>query len=127
MLIDTSLDPVRYLKIASMKADQPTGYEEGYKNSMLLQISGGNVYTSIIGMQYVSLRLHRGNVIASKYTIFSSPEVGYVKESGLIEIWMKVVQYNHIVLVSMLNVNSFVTIQANILQNSAPDGYTVIN
>ena len=78
-------------------------------------------------MHYVSLRLHRGNVIASKYTIFSSPEVGYVKESGLIEIWMKVVQYNHIVLVSMLNVNSFVTIQANILQNSAPDGYTVIN
>ena len=87
---------VEYVRIASKDLQEPS-LQEGLANTLTLIISGGNAYTGIRQVSFVSITSHRGVIYAKKNSILSSVEIGYSVNGNRLDVWVHTAEYRHII------------------------------
>ena len=87
---------VEYVRIASKDLQEPS-LQEGLANTLTLIISGGNAYTGIRQVSFVSITSHRGVIYAKKNSILSSVEIGYSVNGNRLDVWGHTAEYRHII------------------------------
>ena len=99
---------------------------EGIEFSLSLFISGGNLYTIPAAITLISINVHRGSVKSAKANLIGNLEVDYVYASGILNVWIKRVQYSHYTNVCVLSERGNEVLSSNEAVESIPDGYIVI-
>lgn len=114
---------VEYVKLASFNL-QEASIQEGVSNAISLLVIGGNAYTSIRQLSFVSITSHRGVVYAKKNSILGSVEIGYSVNDNTLDIWVHTAEYRHYVNTVLLGTSS-ATMEYSI-QIEMPNNYKVI-
>lgn len=114
---------VEYVKLASFNL-QKASIQEGVSNAISLLVIGGNAYTSIRQLSFVSITSHRGIVYAKKNSILGSVEIGYSVNDNTLDVWVHTADYRHYVNTVLLG-TSRATMEYSI-QIEMPNNYKVI-
>lgn len=114
---------VEYVKLASIKL-QEASIQEGVSNAISLLVTGGNAYTSIRQLSFVSIVSHRGSVSAKKNSILGSVEIGYSVNDNTLDVWVHTAEYRHYVNTVLLGTSN-ATMEYSI-QIEMPNNYKII-
>lgn len=118
----TSLN-ARYIKIASLELTNED-YQEGISNTVTLLVIGGNNYTTIGQVSFVSITSHRSIISAQKNTLLDSVEIGYSVNGLTLDVWVHCVEYNHYINSVLLGTTRAVL--CSDAQEEMPANYQVI-
>ena len=83
-----------YVRIATLEM-QEASIQEGVSNTVTLLVIGGNEYTTIRQVSFVSITSHRGVIAAKKNTLLGSVEIGYSVNGQTLDVWVRGVEYKH--------------------------------
>ena len=83
-----------YVRIATLET-QEASIQEGVSNTVTLLVIGGNEYTTIRQVSFVSITSHRGVIAAKKNTLLGSVEIGYSVNGQTLDVWVRGVEYKH--------------------------------
>lgn len=112
-----------YVRIASIEL-QDASDQEGVSNTITLLIIGGNSYTTVRNVSFVSITSHRGIIGAGKNTLLGSSEIGYSLNGQTLDVWIKTPDFRHQVSSVLLGTTRAVLTSG--IQVEMPNNYQVI-
>lgn len=114
---------MRYVKIATLGLTD-VSEQEGISNTVTLLVVGGNAYSTVRQVSFVSITSHRGVIYAKKNSILSSVEIGYSVNDQILDVWVHATNYNHYIN-SVLLGTTYASLKSDI-QVEMPNNYQVI-
>ena len=114
---------MRYVKIATLGLTD-VSEQEGISNTVTLLVVGGNAYSTVRQVSFVSITSHRGVVYANKNTILGSVEIGYSVNGQTLDVWVHATNYNHYIN-SVLLGTTHASLKSDI-QVEMPNNYQII-
>ena len=112
-----------YVRIATLEM-QEASIQEGVSNTVTLLVIGGNEYTTIRQVSFVSITSHRGVIAAKKNTLLGSAEIGYSVNGQTLDVWVRGVEYKHYINSVLLGTTRAVL--SSYTQSEMPANYQVI-
>ena len=114
---------MRYVKIATLGLTDESE-QEGISNTVTLLVVGGNAYSTVRQVSFVSITSHRGVVYANKNTLLGSVEIGYSANGQTLDVWVHATNYNHYIN-SVLLGTTYAVLKSDI-QVEMPNNYQII-